>query len=73
MIPELRRQWPTRALGVLTPVAKDWLATNFYELLSQARLKRLGRVLPETVFHRIALEAVRNFTSEGQALQWLDV
>lgn len=72
-------------LGVLTAASKEWLATKFYEMLSQTNLKKLARVLPEMVYHRIALESVvtraeamgtisflvKNFSSKEDAMRWL--
>ncbi|MHA6247228.1 hypothetical protein ACXYMU_04770 [Pontibacter sp. CAU 1760] len=72
-------------LGVLTAASKEWLATKFYEMLSQTNLKKLARVLPEMVFHRIALESVvtraeamgtisflvKNFSGQADAMRWL--
>ncbi|WP_299823980.1 hypothetical protein [uncultured Pontibacter sp.] len=73
-----------QALGVLTPPAKEWMSTEFYELLSQTRLKRLARVLPASVFHQIALESVitraealgkirfnvKSFSDPAKAIAW---
>ncbi len=72
-------------VGVLSAASKDWLATDFYKLLSQTELKKLARILPTTVFHRIALESVvtraealgvtnfsvKNFTNPEEALFWI--
>ncbi|PRY08852.1 hypothetical protein CLV24_12016 [Pontibacter ummariensis] len=75
-----------QALGALTSEAKEWMSTRFYELLSGTSLKKMARVLPDTVFHRIALESVvtraealgitkflvKNFSRQQEALLWLD-
>ncbi|MCJ8164376.1 hypothetical protein MKJ04_05930 [Pontibacter sp. E15-1] len=74
-----------QSIGVLSAASKDWLATDFYKMLSHTFLKKLARVLPTTVFHRIALESVvtraealgltnfmvKNFTNYEEALAWL--
>ncbi|MCX2741595.1 hypothetical protein [Pontibacter anaerobius] len=74
-----------RILTSLSTESKDWMSSKFYELLSQTQLKRLARVLPSEVYHRIALESVvtraealgvtkfdvKNFTSPAEALTWL--
>jgi hypothetical protein len=74
-----------KAMGTLTGEAKEWLSVTFYELLSQTNLKKLARVLPSTVYHRIALEsvitraealgatrfAVKNFQSTEEAFRWI--
>ncbi|RDV17235.1 hypothetical protein DXT99_01655 [Pontibacter diazotrophicus] len=73
-------------LGVLPAEAKEWMSSRFYELLSLTQLKKMARVLPENLFHRVALESVvtradalgvtkfdvRNFSSPKEALRWLD-
>ncbi|GAA4441265.1 hypothetical protein GCM10023188_39590 [Pontibacter saemangeumensis] len=73
------------SLGALTAASKEWLSTNFFELLSQTHLKKLARVLPSTLFHRIALESVvtraealgvtrfmvKNFSTQEEAVNWL--
>ncbi|WP_162055371.1 hypothetical protein [Pontibacter pamirensis] len=75
-----------QSLGVLPAEAKEWMSSRFYELLSLTQLKKMARVLPENLFHRVALESVvtradalgvtkfdvRNFTSPTEALRWLD-
>ncbi|MFD2999312.1 hypothetical protein ACFS7Z_02980 [Pontibacter toksunensis] len=72
-------------LGALSPEAKEWLSSRFFELLSQTQLKMLARVLPENMFHRISLESVvtraealgvtnfqvKNFSLQEEALEWL--
>ncbi len=74
-----------QALGTLSPEAKEWMATAFYELLSKTKLKKLARVLPSNLFHQIALESVaaraealgvtkfqvKNFSNQEEALKWL--
>jgi len=75
-----------QGLGALTAASKEWMSTRFFELLSQTPLKKLARVLPATVYHRIALESVvtraeamgitkfsvRNFSTQEEALRWLN-
>lgn len=75
-----------RLLGALSPEAKEWMSTRFYEMLSLTQLKMLARVLPENLFHRIALESVvtraealgvtkfsvKNFAAQDEALRWLE-
>ncbi|WP_161888632.1 hypothetical protein [Pontibacter russatus] len=72
-------------LGALNAASKEWMSTVFFELLSRTRLKKLARVLPDTLFHRIALESVltraealgmtsfmvKNFLTQEEALSWL--
>ena len=72
-------------LRTLDSETKEWLAVSFYELLSQTKLKRIARVLPENVFSKLALESVatraeaagitkfdfRNFVEQQEAEQWL--
>ncbi|MEJ8756010.1 hypothetical protein WG947_03315 [Pontibacter sp. H259] len=72
-------------LGAISLKAKDWLANEFYELLSQTNVKMFARVLPSNVFHQIALESVttraealgkarfafRNFRDQDEAEKWL--
>ena len=72
-------------MGTLNAVSKEWMSTVFFELLSRTNLKRLARVLPATLFHRIALESVvtraealgmtpfmvKNFSTQEEALSWL--
>lgn len=72
-------------LGSLSAEAKEWMSTRFYELLSMTQLNMLARVLPENLFHRVALESVvtraealgvtkfrvKNFATQEEALQWL--
>jgi hypothetical protein len=74
-----------QALTTLSIEAKEWLSTTFYQLLSQTNLKKLARVLPDTLFYKLALESVvtraealgntkfevRNFASDQEALAWL--
>ncbi|MEJ8801642.1 hypothetical protein [Pontibacter sp. H249] len=71
-------------LGAIPSTAKDWLSSTFYELLSQTALKKLARILPESVFHQIALESVvtraealgvtkfevKSFGNEQDAFAW---
>lgn len=75
----------SQALASLSPNTKNWLADNYYTILSQTSIKRLARVTPSNLFHQIALESVvtraaathnlsyqiRNFTSEPEAIRWL--
>ncbi|GGK85355.1 hypothetical protein ACD591_20075 [Rufibacter glacialis] len=63
------------------------VAGVFYGLLSQTRLKKLARVLPDNLFHQLGLESVvtraqttgtvkfevRNFSQETEAAQWLQI
>jgi hypothetical protein len=72
-------------LGSLNAGAKDWMASEFYELLSQTNLKKLARILPVNVFHQLALESVitraeglgmirfqvKNFNNKQDAINWL--
>lgn len=74
-----------KVLGALGPKAKDWMANEFYELLSQTNLKKLARVLPDSVFHKLSLESVisraeaqgktrfevKSFSESEVALKWL--
>ncbi|WP_018478968.1 hypothetical protein [Pontibacter roseus] len=74
-------------LELLDAATKDWMSTQFYTLLSQTHLQKLARVLPSSLFSKIALEAVatrseaqnnnkfiyKNFTSQHEAQQWLGV
>ncbi|HEY4649874.1 MAG TPA: hypothetical protein VIG72_00600 [Pontibacter sp.] len=74
-----------QALGAISPGAKDWMASKFYELLSGTNLKKLARIMPASVFHQLALESVvtraeamgktnyqvKNFPSQQAALDWL--
>lgn len=73
------------SLGALSTEAKEWMSSRFYELLSKTKLKMLARVLPENLFHRVALESVvtraealgvtkfkvKNFATQEEALHWL--
>lgn len=73
------------SLGALTADSKEWMSTVFFELLSRTQLKKLARVLPTTLFHRLALESVvtraealgntnflvKNFSTQEEALLWL--
>ena len=72
-------------MGAISAASKEWMSTVFFALLSQTRLKKLARVLPATLFHRIALESVvtraealgmtpfmvKNFLTQKEALSWL--
>ena len=72
-------------MGALNAASKEWMSNVFFELLSRTRLKKLARVLPNTLFHRIALESVvtraealgmtpfmvKNFLTQEEALSWL--
>ena len=74
-------------MGALNATSKEWMSTVFFALLSQTRLKKLARVLPDTLFHRIALESVltraealgmtsfmvKNFLTQEEALSWLRI
>ncbi|ARS35346.1 hypothetical protein [Pontibacter actiniarum] len=74
-----------RVLTALPSDAKDWMASTFYELLSQTGLKMMARVVPSAIFSKIALESVvtraealgvtkfevKNFTDPKDALSWL--
>lgn len=74
-----------KVLGALGPKAKDWMAIEFYELLSQTNLKKLARVLPDSVFHKLSLESVisraeaqgktrfevKSFSDNDVAMKWL--
>ncbi|MCC9135118.1 hypothetical protein [Pontibacter silvestris] len=74
-----------QALGALNPEAKEWMSTKFYKLLSLTPLKKLARILPSSLFHRLSLESVvtraealgvtkftvKNFVDQDQALEWL--
>lgn len=74
-----------RNLTTLSAEAKEWMASKFYELLSQTQLKRVARVVPSALFSKIALESVvtraealgitkfevKNFTDPAAALDWL--
>ena len=74
-----------QAFTSLSTEVKEWLATTFYQLLSQTNLKMLARVLPSSVFYKIALESVvtraealgitkfqvQNFPTDQAALEWL--
>ena len=73
------------SLGALSTASKEWMSTAFFEQLSQTQLKKLARVLPSTLFHRIALESVvtraealgvtkfivKNFSTQEEAISWL--
>lgn len=75
----------SQGLAALSADTKNWLADVYYETLTQTNLKKLARVTPTNLFHQIALESVvtraaaiknlsfefRNFSSEGEALNWL--
>lgn len=72
-------------LGALTAASKEWMSNVFFELLSRTQLKKLARVLPTTLFHRLALESVvtraealgntnflvKNFSTQEEAIMWL--
>jgi hypothetical protein len=74
-----------QALGALNATSKDWMANEFYELLSLTNLKKLARIMPSSVFHQLALESVmtraeamgkarfevRNFSDPDEAMAWL--
>ncbi|EJF10121.1 hypothetical protein [Pontibacter sp. BAB1700] len=73
-------------LTMLDAPTKEWMSTTFYELLSQTRLQKLARVLPSSLFAKLALEAVatraeaqninqflfKNFSSQKDALAWIN-
>lgn len=73
-------------LSMLDTATKDWMSTSFYELLSQTPLQKLARVLPSTLFYKLALEAVatraeaqninrfqfKNFSNQKDALIWIN-
>lgn len=73
-------------LSSLSTESKEWMSSKFYELLSQTQLKKLARILPNTLYTRIALESVvtraeafgvtkfdvKSFTAVDEALAWLD-
>ncbi|AKD04495.1 hypothetical protein POKO110462_06870 [Pontibacter korlensis] len=75
-----------RKLTALSSETKEWMASKFYELLSQTNVKKVARVVPNDVFSRIALESVvtraealgvtkfevKSFTSPTIALAWLN-
>lgn len=72
-------------LVLLDAETKEWMSKNFYTLLSQTKLSKLARVLPGTIYSKIALESVatraeaqginrfefRNFSNQQDALAWL--
>ncbi|PVY42908.1 hypothetical protein [Pontibacter virosus] len=73
-------------LTTLDAATKEWMSTSFYELLSQTRLQKLARVLPSSLFSKLALEAVatraeaqninrflfKNFSNQKDALTWIN-
>ncbi|TXK52826.1 hypothetical protein FVR03_00175 [Pontibacter qinzhouensis] len=73
-----------KVLTSLSAETKAWMSSTFYELLSQTQLKRLARVLPDNMFHMIALESVvtraealgvtkfevKNFSDPVAAFKW---
>lgn len=73
-------------LVLLDASTKEWMSTTFYELLSQTSLQKLARVLPSSLFPKLALEAVatraeaqninrflfKNFYSQEDALLWIN-
>lgn len=73
-------------LGMLDQATKEWMSTQFYVLLSHTPLQKLARVLPESLFSRLGLEAVatradashvntfryKNFLNPHEALQWIN-
>ncbi|MFT2007038.1 hypothetical protein ACMA1I_00045 [Pontibacter sp. 13R65] len=74
-----------KTLTSLSAETKAWMSSTFYELLSQTKLRKLARVLPDNVFHLIALESVvtraeamgvtkfvvKNFSDPAIALRWI--
>lgn len=72
-------------IGSLSSSAKEWLSAIFYDLLSQTSLKRIARILPESVFQQVALESVvtraeamgitkfevKSFSNASVALAWI--
>jgi hypothetical protein len=73
-------------LTMLDTPSKEWLSTRFYELLSKTPLQKLARVLPSSLFPKLALEAVatraeaqninkflfKNFSSQQEAMIWIN-
>jgi hypothetical protein len=73
-------------LTMLDTASKEWLSTTFYELLSKTPLQKLARVLPSSLFAKLALEAVatraeaqninkflfKNFSNQADALAWIN-
>ncbi|MBX0333356.1 hypothetical protein K3G39_08895 [Pontibacter sp. HSC-14F20] len=73
-------------LTLLDTSTKEWMSTSFYELLSQTSLQKLARVLPSSLFSKLALEAVatraeaqninrflfKNFSNQKDALIWIN-
>lgn len=73
-------------LVMLDTATKEWMSTQFFSLLSQTKLQKLARVLPSSLFSRLALEAVatradanhvsrfvyKNFVTQQEALNWLN-
>lgn len=72
-------------VSTLQTDTKDWLVNTYYTALGQTNLKKLARVLPVNVFHKLALESVvtrasllsslpyevMNFSSVQAGLNWL--
>lgn len=72
-------------LRTLDKESKEWMSSALYEMLSQTKLKRIARVLPNNVFSKLALESVatraeaagktkfefRNFELQQEAEKWL--
>ncbi|MHA6249615.1 hypothetical protein ACXYMU_16850 [Pontibacter sp. CAU 1760] len=72
-------------LSGLSSETKEWMAHQFYDLLSTTSLRKIARVLPENVFSKLALESVatraeaagvtkfmvRNFSNEKEAEDWI--
>lgn len=73
-------------LILLDAATKEWMSSNFYVLLSQTSLQKLARVLPASLFAKLALEAVatraeaqntnrfqfKNFSNQQDALIWIN-
>ena len=72
-------------IGALPSSAKEWLSVTFYDLLSQTHLKKIARIMPESVFHQVALESVvtraealgvtkfevKNFSNDEDGVSWV--
>ncbi|WP_242927412.1 hypothetical protein [Pontibacter vulgaris] len=73
-------------LEAFDTATKEWMSNNFYTLLSQTPLQKLARILPESLFPKLTLEAVatradaqninkfiyKNFLNEQEALDWIN-
>jgi hypothetical protein len=72
-------------LVLLDAATKEWMSTQFFSLLSRTKLQKLARVLPSSLFSKLALESVatradanhvssfvyKNFVNQQEALNWL--